>query len=129
MEYFCLDTDIIANFLRNKPEAIKWFNKNKNERLATTTINLFELYYGAYKSKNPKRSLQEVNNLMSQLLILNLSVESANEAGRQFALLGKKGKIIEIRDILIGAIALAENFSLKTNNKKHFSRIKGLKLA
>ncbi len=126
---FCLDTDILVNFLRDKPKAVDWFNKNKEKAiLATTIINLFELYYGAYKSKNPKKSLNAIKDLSAQLLILNTSVKSVHEAGKQFALLEKKGEIIDIRDVLIGTIALVENFSFKTNNKKHFSRINELEL-
>ena len=49
----CLDTDFLVAILRGKDDA-----KSKMESLdaeghnATTTINAFELFYGAYKSTN-----------------------------------------------------------------------------
>ena len=58
----------------------------------------------------------------------HLSIESADEGGKQKAILEKKGNIVEFRDILIGSVALMEGFSLKTNNMKHFERIEGLRL-
>ena len=47
----CLDTDFLVNFLRNKKEEADFIKENEiSKNLATTYINLFELYYGAYKS-------------------------------------------------------------------------------
>ncbi len=125
----CLDTDILVEFIRNNQKIVNWIAKNKQKHeLATTIINVFELYYGVYVSNNPKAGMEDVEELISKLTILNLSLQSAHEAGRQMAQLKKEGQLIEFRDILIGAATLTKGFSLKTNNKKHFDRIKGLKL-
>ena len=125
----CIDTDILADLLRKKENAIKWFKDNEdNSQLATTTINIFELYYGSYRSANPEGSIDAVNNLLKSLTILTLDSKSAQEAGKQLARLTSEGNIIDFKDILIGAIALKSDYSLKTNNRKDFERIDGLKL-
>ena len=118
----CVDTTVLVDFLRNKKEAIEWIDGHKHCILATTTINLFELYLGAYL-QNPN-SVHAVQQLAQRLLILNLSDESSRHAGEQLALLQKSGQDVEFRDVLIGSIAATENFAVKTNNKKHFSRMK-----
>ena len=125
----CLDSDFLIDLLRNKKEAAEWIKDNEeNNILGTTIINLFELYSGAYRAANFENKLVAVKKLESKLKILNFSLRSAEEAGKQNALLDKKGMQIEKRDLFIGVIALSEGFSLKTNNKKHFYRIEGLRV-
>lgn len=122
----CLDTDVVADFLRNKEYATRWFKENHDKELAITFVNLFELCYGAYKATNSKQSLNAVRALADNFIILNFSLKSVEEAAKQLVELENKGQILEIKDIFIAAIAKTEGFSLKTNNKKHFERIKGL---
>ena len=127
-EQISIDTDILADFLRNKDYAIEWIRKNKTKILAVTVISLYELYYGAYRSNNPEKSLNSIIKLKEKLLILNLDDDSVLRAGEIYYRLEKEGKTIGLKDIFIGAISLAYGFSLKTNNIKHFERINGLKL-
>ena len=49
-------------------------------------------------------------------------------ASKEYGKLRKEGQLIGNEDLLIGATAFSAGFVLKTNNKKHFERIKGLKL-
>lgn len=125
----CLDTDFIVNFLRNGKEEAEFLKKNEtNSDLATTYINLFELFYGAYKSKEKENNLNSISLLLNRVNLLNFSIESARQAGEILAKLEKEGKMIEFRDLFIGTIALANGYSIKTRNVGHFSRIDGLKI-
>ncbi|MBI2651882.1 type II toxin-antitoxin system VapC family toxin [Candidatus Woesearchaeota archaeon] len=125
----CLDTDFLVNFLRNNKEEIEFIKENEaNKDLATTYINLFELYYGAYKSNKKNINLKAISVLLSRINILNFSNESVQKAGEILAKLEREGKSIEFRDIFIGTIALVNNYSIKTNNIKHFNRIEGLNI-
>ena len=92
----CLDTDILADFLRNKHYAITWIEEHEEECvLATTIINIFELYYGAYKSHSPEKEVEAIEELIDRLEILDFSLNSVNEAGKQKARLEKEGWVIE----------------------------------
>ena len=125
----CLDTDFLINFLRNGKKEAEFVKENElKNNLATTYINAFELYYGAYKSSNKQENIKHLALLLARLELLNLSEESVKKVGEILAALEKEGKAIEFRDILIGTIALVNNFSIKTNNIKHFNRIKELKV-
>ena len=125
----CLDTDFLVNFLRNSKEEAEFIKKNElNKDLATTYINLFELYYGAYKSSQKQNNLKAISLLLNRLNILNLSDDSVKKAGEILAKLEKEGKMIEFRDLFIGTIALVNNYSIKTKNIKHFNRIEGLEI-
>jgi predicted nucleic acid-binding protein len=125
----CLDTDILIDFLRNKGEVVDWIIKNEEKNVfSTTIINLFELYFGAYKSQNFQDKISAVKKLEEKLKIIYFSEKSAETAGRIGAELEKKGNLIDKRDLFIGTIALTEGYAIKTNNKKHFSRIDGLSI-
>lgn len=125
----CLDTDILVGLIRNKKEVVDWIIDNEEKSVfATTLINIFELFHGVYASDSPEKKVKDVKDIINRLMILNLSIKSVHEAGRQLAKLKKQGNIVDYRDMLIGTLALSEGFSLKTNNKNHFKRIKGLQV-
>ena len=123
----CLDTDFLVNFLTNKKEEVDFVRENEaSADFATTYLNLFELYYGAYRSKDSQNKLGIIPPLLSRINVLNLSDESVEKAGEIQAKLRQKGKMIKFRDLLIGTIALVNGYSIKTKNIKHFERIEGL---
>ncbi len=125
--HICLDTDFLIDFLRSKPDAVKWVNDHeRNHVLSTTIINLFELYYGAYKSSS--KNLRSVEQLSQRLLILNLSHESVKRAGEIKASLETIGQTLDFRDVLIGAVAALNGYAIKTRNVKDFSKTKELVL-
>src|SRR3989344_6617894 len=114
-----LDTDILVDFLRNKEYALNWIKENKeNSKLATTIINVYELYYGAFKSKNSEKNLETLESLIQKLIILNFSNENARQAAKQQVELSNKGNEIEVRDLFIACISKGNGFKLKTNNLK-----------
>lgn len=124
----CLDTDFLVNFLRNKEAEVLFIQKHESKViLATTHINLFELYYGAYKSKRIK-NIKQVEELQHRIHILSTSKEAVKHAGQILTELEEKGAVIDFRDLLIGCIAVSEGFCVKTNNKKHFERIPDITL-
>ncbi len=124
-----IDSDILIDFFRKNPETIQWFDENKNKfNFATTIINVFELYTGAYKASNSEKRIKELENFLESIKIFKFTLDSAKEAGKQRAELEKSGQVIDMRDIFIGSIALIKNVPIKTNNIKHFKRIEGLNI-
>lgn len=125
----CLDTDFLVNFLRDKKAEANFITENESKiEFSTTFINMFELYYGAYKSDKKKENLNAIKQLLNRIDLLNLSLEAVEKAGEILAKLEEEGKPIEFRDLLIGTIALSYGYSLKTGNKEHFNRIPSLKI-
>ncbi|MCZ7384290.1 MAG: type II toxin-antitoxin system VapC family toxin [Candidatus Methanoperedens sp.] len=125
-----IDTDVLIDLLRNKEYAVSKIRElEKKEELATTDINAFELYFGAYNSRDKNRNISSTKGLLKTLTLLHTREESMETAGRIFAEKRAKGKMIEIRDLLIAAIALQNGYKLLTNNREHFEWIEGLALA
>jgi len=124
-----LDTNILVDLLREIPKTIKWIKEYKDKyELSTTIINVFELYAGAYKDVNVEKKISDINELLQNFKILDFSIKCAKEAGKQKAKLESQGLMIDRGDLFIGSIVLSNNLPLKTNNKKHFERIEGLRL-
>ena len=124
-----IDTDILIDLLRDKEYAVsKIRSLEKNEELATTDINAFELYFGAYNSGDRARNITSTKGLLKTLTMIHTKEDSMETAGRIFAERKSKGKMIEIRDLLIAAIALQDGYKLLTNNRGHFEGIEGLDL-
>jgi len=124
----CLDSDIIIGFLRGKAESLNKMKELENESLATTTINIFELQYGAKISNRSKENLDELKKIINNLNVFSFDYKASDEASSIFADLKKMGKRIGIKDILIAGICRSNKLDLITKNVKHFENIKGLKI-
>jgi predicted nucleic acid-binding protein len=96
--------------------------------LSTTTINSFELFYGAYRSVRREKNLAATKALLRRLVVVELSEVASEEAGKLLAMLESKGEGIDFRDILIAAISKTQEMALVTRNAEHFSRIPGLEV-
>ena len=124
----CLDTDVLIDFLRGNTVTVKMIKKlEKDYELATTSINIFELYYGACKTRKEK-NVKAVDDLSSSLEVYMLTDKSAKISGELIAELESRGEVIDFRDVLIAGMVIENGSSLLTGNVKHFRRIKGLKL-
>ena len=124
-----VDTDILIDLLRKKDYAVSLIKKIEDEiELATSAINVFELYRGAYKSRNQEKNLASVKGLLNSLRMLNTDEDSMEIAGKIIAGLERDGNMMDIRDLLIASIALVNGFGVLTNNIRHFNKIKHLKV-
>ena len=114
-----VDTDILIDLLRKKGYAVSLIKKLEDKvELATSAINVFELYRGAYKSRNQEKNLASVKGLLNSLRILNTDEDSMEIAGKITASLERTGNMMDIRD----------GFGVLTNNVGHFNKIKHLKV-
>jgi len=125
-----IDTDILIDLLRNVKKVFEFIGnmERKGYILSTTIINTFELYHGAYRSKKHAENLASTKKLLERLIILRMSLKSAENAGRIYAELEIKGKPIGLRDAMVGAIALTRGYTLATRNIEHLQKISGLTL-
>ncbi|MEM3958170.1 MAG: type II toxin-antitoxin system VapC family toxin [Thermoproteota archaeon] len=129
-DHFIIDTDVLVDLLRGLEKTVTFIAEleNKGSRLSTTVINVFELYYGAYKSKKRVQNLAATRKLLRRMVILKMNLKSAEKAGQIRAELESGGHPIGIRDIMISAIALTRGYTLVTRNIAHLQKIKGLNL-
>ncbi len=124
-----IDSDCIIDFLKGKKEAKKIIDFYKDE-IVTSQINVFEIFYGVFKQKNiSSNEINSADNFFNLIDVLSFDEKCGAMSAKIFSSLLKKGKMINQNDCFIGAIMIKNNInSIISNNKKHFSRIKGIKV-
>jgi|SRR5215472_10820493 len=96
--------------------------------LFTSSIVLFELWYGVGKSSRPQANAQRVEVFLSgPVTVLAFDDSDSRTAGAIRATLEVSGRPIGAYDLLVAGQAMARELTLVTANVKEFSRIKGLK--
>jgi len=124
-----LDTDALIGLLKGEPDANKAIRRfeEKDDQIATTIISAYELLRGAYISSNPEKNLAEVQELLSNIEVLDLTMQACEEASKIYRDLRKKGCFIGEDDVLIAGIAQARAKTIVTRDA-HFKLIQGIKI-
>ena len=124
----CFDSDILVAILRGDRTALPFVEKQDAEgRPSTTSINAFEILFGAKKSRN-HQNIEATRTLLAKLAIFPFDENASEIASDVFSTLSNTGQQIELPDLLSASIALAHGATFVTRNTKHFSRIKELTL-
>lgn len=125
---FCLDTNIVIDFFRNEPDICKKVEELPEELLCTSAIVVSELFKGAFVSRNPEKSVQEVENYVDVCEFIDFDDNSCRIFGKRYTELQKLGKMTQELDLMIASICIAHNTTLVTRNGKDFKNIRGLKV-
>jgi predicted nucleic acid-binding protein len=120
----CFDTDFLIAYLQHDADALKKLEELELRAACTTVVNAFELYKGAYRSKEKQKAMLKVRALLDSLELLALDHESSRMAGQLDAAM--KSGIIGESDLLIASIVLTNDETLITRNSRHFGRVSGL---
>ena len=122
-----LDTNICIYFFRGKFEIDRKIDSVGILNCFISEITLAELVYGAESSSNPSKNHQLIDGLVSQIGIVSI-FEAIAEYGKQKAKLRKSGIMISDFDLLIGCTAIANDFTVVTQNTREFQRLDNIKL-
>lgn len=128
---YLLDTSILIELLRVKPEAKDFVDGHDEDTILTSSICEAEIYEGVYREKPENISAKQktFKNLLENFAdTVSFDSNQANIAGKIRAELSKKGSLIGDLDVLIAAAAMAKNAVLVTKNPKHFFKIPGLQV-
>jgi len=115
-----LDTSIIIHYFKNNSDIITQLHAFSE--IFVSSIAAGELYYGAYRSANVQKHLDQTNRFLQNYTVLTPDIITANLFGSIKTALKGKGKPIPENDIWIAAIAAQFNLPLFTTDK-HFKEI------
>jgi tRNA(fMet)-specific endonuclease VapC len=96
--------------------------------MCTCTIVKAELFYGSARSARPNENRAAQEAFLVGRPCFEFDNAAADEYARARALLEAAGTPIGTMDLLIAAIALANNLVVVTHNTRDFSRVPGLRL-
>jgi tRNA(fMet)-specific endonuclease VapC len=123
----CLDTNAVIAVLNNRTSPVRERLRAAIEQrapLSISSIVLFELQYGAFKSARPARNAQRIAEFITGVIaVLPFEQEDAEEAGDIRATLERVGMPIGPYDLLIAAQARRRGALLATANAREFARV------
>jgi tRNA(fMet)-specific endonuclease VapC len=128
---YLFDTDIITNVLKKTPSInlLSKLSALSRQKQFISTITITEIVYGAMKSNRAEFHLTNLEKIL--LPAVNIAVfdsKAAYVCGRLRADLEKKGTPLDLADLEIAAIAISRDFTLVTDDTRHFDRIEELRL-
>jgi tRNA(fMet)-specific endonuclease VapC len=110
------DADVIARY-RQAFDA--------GEDFVIPPIVFYEIQRGLL-AKNLKKKLTQFNALCQKIEQVEFNSLVWQKAAQIYASLSQQGKRIDDADILIAAFCLVNDYTLITNNTRHFEHIEGL---
>lgn len=126
---YLLDTNVCVVYLNGRSQLVR------DRLLATPTEEIVvcsavkaELFYGAFRSNNPERTLERQQAFLSRFVSLPFEDEAALLAGQIRAKLAGAGTPIGSYDLQIAAITLANDLTIVTHNTREFKRVDGLQI-
>jgi tRNA(fMet)-specific endonuclease VapC len=126
---YLFDTDIITNIFKRQPSPglLAKLAKTPSRAQHISTITVSEIVYGAWKSSQPRRHLDNLEKiLLPAVTILGFDSKAAYVCGSLRARLEREGKPLALADLQVAAIAMSRDLVLVSGNTRHFSRIPGL---
>jgi tRNA(fMet)-specific endonuclease VapC len=129
---YLLDTNVVSYFLRDASASLSQrILDSRPQDLAISTISAGELRFGLSKLPPSKRANSlalRMNHLFNSLSIEPLPVEAAMHYGEIRQQLEALGQPIGGNDLWIAAHALAQDFTLVSNNTREFQKVTKLHL-
>ena len=127
---YLLDTNACIALINGTPAPVRRRLQRTVEdggEVFTSSVVMFELWYGVDKSSRPQANSERVAIFLSGPVgVLPFDDTDARAAGSIRAALETSGRPIGAYDLLIAGQALSRQLTLVTAHVKEFSRVKGL---
>jgi hypothetical protein len=123
-----LDTNVLSALMRDPPDAavVAWLDGQAPDEVWTTAVTVFEVRFGLARLPDGRRrrALEEAfEGLVREDLegrVAPVDAAAAHAAGRLAARRQAAGRTVDVRDTLIGGVALARRAAVATRNARHF---------
>ncbi len=126
---YLLDTNTCIRYINGRALQIRVkMSTIPRSEVVVSSISKAEMFFGSAKSQTPERSLEKQIEFLETVGVLSFDDTAAHTYGPMRAELERNGVAIGQLDMLIAAIALANNLILVTHNVSEFSRINGLQI-
>ncbi|WP_299410842.1 type II toxin-antitoxin system VapC family toxin [Acaryochloris sp. IP29b_bin.148] len=126
---YLLDTNVCVVYLNGRSTSVRdRLLATSAKEIAVCSVVKAELFYGAFRSNNSRRTLERQQAFLSRFVSLPFEDESALLAGQIRAKLANAGTPIGSYDLQIAAISLANNLILVTHNTREFERVDELQI-
>lgn len=124
-----IDSDCIIDFLRGDEKAVNIVADNLGE-IVTSELNSFEVFFGIFNKRDiPKNELLSAEKFFETVNVLGFDSQCGKISAKILCDLKRRGVEINQNDCLIASVMFKNGIDkIITQNNKHFSKIKGLKV-
>lgn len=119
----------MIHYLKGDPGIVAGISQTAPGEMAIPDIVLYELEYGALRSKLSARRRRELENGLKFIRHVPFDWKAAMASAKIRVELEKQGLAMGPIDVLIAGTALSLGALLVTNNTAEFSRVPGLRVA
>ena len=126
MQYL-LDTDTISFAVRSQGNAADALRRRSPFEVFTSSVVVGELELGVAR-RGSRKLRRPLDGFYAGVEILPYDVEAARRYGRIAATLLDERVPIGVEDTMVAAHALSRGLVLVTHNRRHFDRIRGLRV-
>src|ERR1700693_5926696 len=119
---FLLDTDTCSAHLKQKGNLTHRFLQHMSH-LHVSVITVGELYTWALRAKAPSQRLQDLQDLLDDVQVLEVTEEIGRKFGEVRAGLFDAGTPVPEMDLMIAVTALVHNLTLVTHNIHDYANV------
>lgn len=125
-----IDADVIIQGEQGKFDLESWLAIHSEEKLAVAAITVSELWHGVERAIGKRRIKRRriIRTILKRLPVFSFTERTAYMYAKLWAYLEAKGMMIGNHDLIVAATAREKDYAVATFNKKHFSKVPGLKI-
>ena len=126
---FLLDTNVCIAYLAGRDARLRdRLLETPSDQTRLCSVVKAELLFGARNSGRIEENLRRLQAFFAPFRSLPFDDEAATRYGLLRCQLQREGKPIGANDMMIAAIALAEDATLVTRDRDEFARVAGLRM-
>jgi len=125
-----IDADVVIRGEKGVFDFPGWVSAHPREEFALAAVTVAELWHGVERATVAHRSKREayLRAIVGMMPVLPYTEQTAYEHARIWACLDSSGRMIGPYDLIVAATAVERNSQVATFNRRHFSRVPGLKM-
>jgi tRNA(fMet)-specific endonuclease VapC len=126
-----IDSSVLIAAERGDLDLAAFRARYGGEDVAISSVTASELLHGVHRARTPAQRHRRqafVEGLLAQLPVIPFDLTVARVHASLWAELAQRSATVGERDLMIGATAIAKNYSLATRDKRSFGKIPGLKV-
>ena len=128
---YLLDTNALSEPMKRRPQPhfMARLRQYPMDAFFTSSICVMELRHGSSRRPDRETFWQRIEaNILSRVAVIAFGWQESLLVGDVLAHLARRGKLIGVEDLLIGATALSHGYTVVTANIRHFQRIPNLQV-
>ena len=127
MQYL-LDTDWVVHCLHGVTRVTARLDQLMPEGVGLSIVSMAELYQGVFFSTDPEGNERALHQFLAGIDLVPIDDAVCQIFATERGRLRAAGTSIGDFDLLIGSTAIRHNLTVLTNNRRHFERVRGLRI-